>query len=168
MKRKIRKKLRLDGYDYSQYGYYFVTICTKNNICWFGKVENEIMCLSKIGSIVYERMFWLEKHYSYIRIDKSIVMPNHIHLILQIKNVVSGRDLSLQKNKKKVKSLSGLIGALKTTSSKKIHTIGCDNFSWQRSVHDRVIRNEKELEKVQHYIIYNPMKHTLKKENIFY
>ena len=78
-------------------------------------------------------------------------MSNHIHGILII-NKRTGLDLSLHK----IKSLSSLIGAFKTTSSKLIHQNGLSDFAWQRSFHDHIIRNDKSLNKIRKYIINNP------------
>ena len=85
-----RKKIRLKGYDYSQSGYYFVTICTKNREEWFGKVENETMRLSQFGEVA--KNFWVEipEHFKEVKTDEFSVMPNHFHGILILE-----RDLRL-------------------------------------------------------------------------
>ncbi len=84
-------------------------------------------------------------------------MPNHFHGILIIKNILNpvgtGLDLSLQK---KCLSLSNIIGAFKTTSSKYIHQTGLDSFRWQRSYYDHIIRNEYSLFRIRKYIKNNP------------
>ena len=83
------------------------------------------------------------------------------------KNVGTGRDLSDKNNfnvgtgrgpslQPKIKSLSELMGAYKTTVSKKIHLLGYAEFKWQRSFHDHIIRDEKSYEKISNYIINNP------------
>jgi REP element-mobilizing transposase RayT len=85
-----------------------------------------------------------------------VQMPNHIHGILEINRdfiVRTGRDLSVQK---KIKSLSELMGAYKTTTSKKIHVMGYPDFAWQRSFHDHIIRNTTSYEKIYAYILNNP------------
>ena len=159
-----RKPNRLKGYDYSQQGYYFVTICTKNMIEYFGKIQNNNMIINKYGLIVRKQWKWLEQHYEYVHLDEFVIMPNHMHGILEIKpNVGTNRDLSLQskqnnKNQKiKIKSLSELIGAFKTTSSKKIHLAGLIEFKWQRSFYERIVRNYESLERISLYIRNNPL-----------
>ncbi|MFA5388897.1 MAG: transposase [Candidatus Omnitrophota bacterium] len=151
-----RKCNRIPKYDYSRNGYYFVTICTKHRQEWFGNIQNDIMELNEYGQIVRKQWVWLLEQYNYVKLDKFTIMPNHMHGILIIsgdaRDVGTGRDLSLQKTK----SLSGLIGAFKTTSSKLIHMAGLKGFHWQRSFYDRVIRNEKELTQICEYIINNP------------
>ena len=146
-----KSRNRLEGYDYSQTNYYYVTICTGNRKELFGKIENNQMLLNYHGQVVKQQWQWLEKQYSYIELDEYVVMPNHIHGILII-NKRTGLDLSLHK----IKSLSSLIGAFKTTSSKLIHQNGLSDFAWQRSFHDHIIRNDKSLNKIRKYIINNP------------
>ena len=89
-------------------------------------------------------------------------MPDHIHIIIIIDpsnvNVVTGRDLSQKdEQEQKIKSLSEIIGAFKTMSSKELHKNGLAEFKWQRSFYDRVIRNEKELFFIRQYIEQNPL-----------
>jgi putative transposase len=132
---KNRKSNRLKGYDYSKNNLYFVTICVQDRLCCFGSVisvgtgrdlsvhhpnenhpnENISMRLNKYGLIVKERIEWLIQQYQYIDVHNFVVMPNHVHLILEIDSLrINDREL-------KIKSLSSLIGAFKTTSSKLIH-----------------------------------------------
>jgi REP element-mobilizing transposase RayT len=147
---------RLEGYDYSQSNYYYVTICTDNREERFGKIENNKMSLNYHGQIVKQQWQWLAKQYSYIELDEYVVMPNHIHGILIINNSIrTGHDLSLQH---RIKSLSSLIGAFKTTSSKLIHQNGLFDFAWQRSFYDHIIRNDESLDKMREYISNNPLK----------
>jgi putative transposase len=154
IKMKNRKLNRLEDYDYSQNGMYFVTICTKDRIECFGEIKEGEMILSEAGKIIEQQLKWLENRYEYISIDCDAVMPNHLHLILEIiSRVGTGRDLSLQM---KIKSLSELIGAFKTTSSKLIHQKGILDFQWQRSFCDHIIRNEESLSKIREYIQTNP------------
>jgi len=77
---------RLKGYDYTSPGKYFITICTKNKIPYFGKIENGEMELSYCGEIAEK--FWLEipNHFPLIELDEFIIMPNHMHGILIIRN----------------------------------------------------------------------------------
>jgi REP element-mobilizing transposase RayT len=76
-------------------------------------------------------------------------MPNHIHILLEINSTkISGLDV-------KIKSLSSIIGALKTTSSKEIHLKGLNDFSWQRSFHDHIVKNEPSYLNIDNYISLN-------------
>ena len=97
----------------------------------------------------HDRLEWLEKQYEYVLLHSLIVMPNHVHAIIQINsNLVSNKEL-------KIKSISELIGAYKTTFSKLIHLVRFENFAWQRSSHDHIIRNEKSYLIICNYIDSN-------------
>ena len=112
--------------------------------------SNRIMRLSPNGIIVQNRLLWLEKQYPYVIIDNFIVMPNHVHAIIEIDSL-----LTLDKEIK-IKSLSSLIGAFKTTSSKFIHETGFLDFSWKRSFYDHIIRSQNSYLNISNYINSNP------------
>jgi len=125
------------------------------------------MILNELGAIAEKQWYWLSEQYPYVILHAFIVMPNHIHGIIEInRNIVgtgrvvgTGRDLSLQHDpsqQPKIKSLSELIGAYKTTVSKQIHLSGFLDFQWQRSFHEHIIRDEKSYETISNYIINNP------------
>jgi REP element-mobilizing transposase RayT len=171
---QYRKRNRLKYYDYSQAGWYYVTICPKDHKSYFGNIENGKMILNKYGKIVDEKWNWLHQQYEYCHIDEYIIMPDHFHGILIIdpentharriksNNVGTTHELSLQKVIK-IKSLSELIGAFKMKSSQGIHLAGNSTFKWQRSFYDRIIRDEKELFNIRKYIQQNPLKWDLEK-----
>jgi putative transposase len=79
---KNRKSIRIKGYDYSQNGAYFVTICTHNKLCLFGQVESGKMVLNKLGLLVENIWREISKHYESVLIDEFVIMPNHIHGII--------------------------------------------------------------------------------------
>ena len=119
--------------------------------------NNYFVNLNQYGKIVAERITWLEIQYPYVAIHNYVVMPNHFHLILEIDiQKVKGQDI-------KIKSLSSLIGAMKTTSSKHIHLAGFVDFEWHRSFHDHIIRNELEYNRISNYIDLNPQKWSVDK-----
>jgi len=153
-----RKLNRLRSYDYSQVGSYYLTICTKNKEEFFGGIRNGKMVLNKYGMIISQQWNWLFKQYLYINKDEYIIMPNHFHAVMQIHSYERGRDRSrpVPTITIKHKSLSELIGAFKTTSSKQIHNLGCNHFLWQRLFYDRIIRNECEYIAIRQYILDNP------------
>lgn len=157
-----RKSNRLDSFDYSKDGSYFVTFCAKNREYILGEIIDKEMKHSFLGEIVAESIEWLKEQYSYIRIHEYAIMPDHVHLLIEINRVGTGRDLSLQHRDlslhipPKIKSLSELIGALKTVSSKNIRLNGYPDFEWQRSFHDQIIRSPEHFERVKEYIIDNP------------
>ena len=140
-----RKSPRIKNYDYSGENYYFVTICTAEKKCIFGKPGQ----LNQLGMIAWEDMSKISQHYENIRIDNFIVMPNHIHAIIEIQSVAK---------EEKRKSLDTVIGLYKSGVSKKIHFIYPDLKIWQRSFHDHVIRNQQQYEKIWNYVAYNHQK----------
>jgi REP element-mobilizing transposase RayT len=79
-----RGSVRLKGYDYSQSGMYFVTICTQNRESKFSKIENGVSVLSDCGNIVKRQLCAVSVHYSNIKLHNFVIMPNHIHTIFEI------------------------------------------------------------------------------------
>jgi REP element-mobilizing transposase RayT len=173
---KERKSTRLAGYNYSSDNLYFVTSCVHNRICCFGEIVGKgrdlslqrgdlsrqssfpKMILNEYGLVAENQWYWLSKQYPYVVLHEFVVMPNHIHGILEI-----NRSRIISSDSIKIKSLSELIGAYKTTVSKQIHLLECRErsrpvlaFSWQRSFHDHIIRDEKSLETISDYIFNNP------------
>jgi len=78
-----RKSIRFKNYDYSQSGYYFVTVCTHHMLAWFGEIINNQICLSKIGQSVHQCWLDIPNHYPSIELDEWVILPNHIHGIIQ-------------------------------------------------------------------------------------
>ena len=115
-----------------------------------------VLDMNKYGKIVEERILWLANQYEYVKIHNYAVMPDHVHIIVEIDSKKVGE------KEVKIKSLSSLMGALKTTSSKLIHQSGFEEFAWQRSFHDRIIRSRQEFTRISNYIDLNPEKWVLK------
>ena len=159
-----RKPNRLKHYDYSNSGYYFVTICVNKMEAVFGKVVNEKIMLNNYGKIVEKYLKIISEKYENIELDYYAIMPNHVHAVIiinDINSVGTTHELSLQR-----KSLSTIIGFVKMNSSRDIHQFGLENFKWQRSFYDRIIRNEKELFNIRKYIEENPLKWEIDKYSI--
>jgi putative transposase len=164
------KTTRLKHYNYSQNGYYFVTICTKDEKKYFGDVENEKMVLNKIGEIV--RQYWKEipKHFGFIDIDEFVVMPNHMHGIIIINDNPRKKDainrvstfsggITGVKNPMLSESLSRIVRWFKGRCSFEIGKMYDKSFfKWQTLFYDRIIRDEKELYNIRQYIVNNPIK----------
>ncbi len=119
-----RKPNRLGNYNYASDGFYFVTICVQDRKEYFGEIKNQKMVLNKYGNVVQDQWLWFAKQYQYVKLYEYIVMPDHVHGILQIENQISPRvdeieyfPPELESNDTiKIKPLSELIGAFKTTS----------------------------------------------------
>lgn len=151
---KKRKPNRKRGYDYSQPGVYFLTTCCKYRIHHFGCIENGEMVFNDSGKIACEQIEWLRNQYSNIKIHNAVVMPNHVHLLVEL--VGTGLDLSAELDKRRIKSVSTFMGAYKTTASAKIHECGNLEFNWQRSFHDHIVRNDPSYQRIYEYITENP------------
>ncbi len=151
-----RKNIRLKDYDYSQNGVYFVTICVKNKepllwnvgaTCGRPLVNNQN--LSEYGIIVNDEVDKLNNVYGeLVNVDKYVIMPNHIHLLIVLNNgiVVDGRP-------QVAPTISRIIKQFKGSITKQI------GFSfWQKFFYDHIVRNEKEYFKIWEYIDTNPIK----------
>ncbi|MGR3811087.1 transposase [Jiulongibacter sp. NS-SX5] len=145
-----RKKIRLEGFDYSSEALYFITTNVKSNLSLLGRIENSKMVLNQFGRIVEKQWDWLFEQYPYIKSHAFVVMPNHIHGVIEIKKP----DIPAVK----IKSIPQLIGAFKTTSSKQIRLAGLKNFQWHKSYHDHIIRSHISYQRIVNYIAQNPAK----------
>ena len=146
-----RKHPRLKEYDYSQNGAYYVTICVNHHACILGRIdENRTMQLSPLGMVVKKYIEQIEGHYEYVILVNYIIMPNHIHLLLQKdippQIVLEGGDAI-----KNTPSLQRIIHAFKTMTTKEI------GYSiWQTSFYEHIIRNLSDIHRVSDYIDANP------------
>lgn len=145
-----RKNNRCLNFNYDSEGCYFITICIKDRYKLFGKIENNNMYLSDFG--IMANVLWNEIpiHYSDIKLDEYIVMPDHIHGILFI--VGNSHACSLPTRKQNQK-LSIVIGSYKSAISKEINKI--ISFEWQKSFFDKIVRSEKEYLILKKYIKEN-------------
>ncbi len=164
---------RLQGWDYTKPGKYFVTICTESGYDWFGKINKGHIMLSEIGKIVEHEWKTTSRIRKNIKLGEWIIMPNHIHGIIIIKYnmcVETSRWDVSKKNKKdwhllRANSLGSMIGQFKSTCTKKIRLFGYPEFKWQSRFFDRIIRNEKEYYQIRNYIRYNPKRWEQKRMN---
>ncbi|SHF17245.1 transposase [Dysgonomonas macrotermitis] len=163
-----RKNIRLQGYDYSSEGLYFVTICTQNMKCIFGEVtdgkieyrdsdvgaglcsalNSKIVHLSDIGVIVQNQWLSLPQRFPTIELFNFIVMPNHFHGIIHIRT-----------EQNPAPTLSDIICAFKSITTKirnkSFHTTG--QKIWQRNYYEHIIRNDRSLIQIADYISSNPV-----------
>ena len=160
-----RKAIRLPEYDYSAPGAYFITICTQDRKCILSDIAVGALHeapaasvrLTEIGRIVQGMIKTLDKRYPNVVVDKYVIMPNHVHLLLRIGEERALREAPLQAGSKR--SLLGkVIGYLKMNSSKQIHARLPDLDVWQRSFYEHVIRNEADYRETWDYIDGNPAK----------
>lgn len=156
-----RRTIRLQGYDYSSSGMYFVTICTQDRICLFGEVIGKTvgagLCpalndyyikLSQYGQIIEEQWVSLPNLFPNIILHEYVIMPNHFHAIIEI-DTWAGQSPA--------PTLGNIIGSFKSISTKKCNKM--DNISgqkiWQRNYYEHIIRNEKSYNNITDYIASN-------------
>jgi REP element-mobilizing transposase RayT len=179
-----RKKNRLTGYNYSTAGYYFVTLSTHTGSSLFGRLRNKTIDLTEIGIIVNKYLKKIPDVFKNVSLDEFIIMPDHLHVIISLRgaNVASSAQtdaekqlngtftkqpfVTLDEDRSKM-LLSKVIQQFKRACTieikqKKLYR----DKVWQRSFYDRVIRNEKELELTRKYIVNNPLKWQMRKDNI--
>jgi len=176
-----RRSIRLKDYDYSQKGLYFVTICTQNKKCLFGKIIDNKMILNIAGEMVNK--IWLEipKIFPNTKLHEYIIMPNHFHTIIEIVGADSisahnvkgaeidsaptvlvgvGGDVSLPKIIQTFKRYT-TIEYIKMVNQNILPPF--EKRIWQRNYYEHIIRSEKSFEKISEYIINNPLKWELDK-----
>ncbi len=164
-----RRSIRLKGYNYSQYGAYFVTICTQNKKCLFGDIRNGEIVLNDAGKIAREEWIRTGEIRKNVKLDKYTVMPSHLHGIIFIVDDCC-RDTARRAptfGKSIPGSLSTIVGAFKSAVSKNINKLRNTSGSsiWQRNFYEHIIRNEKELNRIREYIINNAMKWAMDRDN---
>lgn len=160
---------RLAGWDYGSNAGYFVTVCTRDRACCFGEITNGEMCHSRVGEISVACCEQIPSHFPYVELDRFVVMPNHVHLILIFNK--SGLEQPLQKGSDGLAPLPGnrfgpqsqnlasVVRGLKigvTISARREHL----TFAWQPRYHDHIIRNPKELDILRDYVANNPARWT--------
>jgi len=184
-----RRSIRLRGYDYTQPGVYFVTICTQNRECLF---DDPVL-----RSVVETYWQAIPRHAPNVALDAWIVMPNHAHGIIVIMDhaalvgarhcqqvpssmqkapsdemLTSRRDtfsnaLPPQQHGAPCGSLGAIVGNFKAVTTRRInrirHTPGMD--VWQRNYYERIVRNEQALQRIREYIVNNPLRWNLDIEN---
>lgn len=152
---ETRKNIRLRGYDYSQDGVYFVTICTRNKEPLFWEQNAPVgadiirpniggrqnVPLSAVGRIVDQAIQNIPKICDGVHVEKHVVMPNHVHILLVIEG---GRIISAP-------TISTIVGSMKRWASRQ-----CGHPIWQKSFYDHIIRDNNDFLTKWNYIDTNP------------
>jgi putative transposase len=173
-----RKPNRHPSFDYNQNCPYLITICTHDRTSFFGEIDNDVMILNSLGIIAENCLIDIPKHFDYVRIDKFIVMPDHVHAILTIKDYIANENLfdsnmgvgncdrnslpyhknDIYKNYRMRTGIPMVINQYKSTVTRLIRKqLNIRNFSWQKSYHDHIIRSQSEFESMCYYIDNNPI-----------
>ncbi|MEK6450015.1 MULTISPECIES: hypothetical protein [unclassified Myroides] len=161
MHKQSRRSIRLKEYDYSEEGLYFITICCKDKKSMFGYVCNGAMILNEAGKYAQECWENIPDHFPNVRIDEFIIMPNHIHGILEIM-VRANNNSPLQRfeNENTVKGTKGTIGSIVrgfkigVTKWMRLNTNIQD--VWQRNYYDHIILTYNSYCSITNYIMCNP------------
>ena len=157
--RHHRRSLRLKGYDCSQAGAYFVTICSHKQQPLFGKIMGGEMQLNLLGQLVYAEWQKTAVVRPNVYLDAFVVMPNHLHGIILNDDVGATRRVALTKATTLQKgSLGAIVGQFKSRVTKRYRRFPNSDLIpiWQRNYYEQIIRNGRHLTAVQQYIYNNP------------
>ncbi len=182
--RRRRRSIRLAGYDYTQAGAYFVTICTEGRECLLGEIVDGEMRPGDAGAIALAAWNDLPRHYARVRLDTFVIMPNHVHGIIVLTDDVAadvgtgivgadaaglgvGAGLKPAPTQRR-HGLPEVVRAFKTFSARRINELrGTPGVPvWQRNYYEHIIRNAASLERIRTYIETNPERWSLDRENL--
>ena len=163
---RTRRSLRLSGYDYSQNGIYYVTVCAYRHANLFGAIDARAMIPNAIGRIIDEEWQRTAKLGPNVGLDVFVVMPNHIHGIIAIvgedrctnQRSAPAESVIRKTGKLQAGSLGAIVGRFKGSVTKRVREMSKrrDFPVWQRNYFDHVVRNEKSLQAIREYILMNP------------
>lgn len=161
-----RKRIRLQGYDYRQSGFYFVTICTQERVRYFGAIQAGTMHLSAAGECVQAEWLAIPAHYPHVHLHAFVVMPDHVHGIIEIE----GDDITTPAVQAYQKVLPGglprIANAFKGAVTRRCRTELELERVWQKGYYERIIRDALQFENTTRYILDNPMRWQSKRPNI--
>ena len=183
-----RRSLRLKGYDYTKAGAYFITLMTYQRECLFGEVLNGEVELSDWGYLALNEWRRLSQRFEMVSVDEIIVMPNHVHGILLIREeshaVGAGQEQSPQSSSNPLappllyppprpfatenpRSVGAIGGAYKSTTARLINGLRRTKGApvWQRNYYEHIIRDEDDLMRIREYILDNPLQWEFDPEN---
>lgn len=175
-----RRSLRLQDFDYSQAGAYFITVCTQERACLFGEVVADEIRLNDIGRMVQTAWNAIPVLHPAVATDAFVVMPNHIHGIIVLTDphpvgagLVPALDgATTRAGTRPAPTVGGVVGAFKSRVTvdyiRGVKTQGWPSFAgrlWQRNYYEHVIRNEDSLARIREYIANNPLRWALDREN---
>lgn len=164
---KSRHSKRIKGYDYTQPGAYFVTICTKNRQSIFGRINDGEMHRNDYGDVVFDHWIEIPEHFRHIKTDSFVIMPNHLHGILLFEAVGARHAVPLQETHHQEgfgKPVSGalptVIRSFKSSCTRHINELkGTPGATlWQRNYYEHIIRTDHSLKDIRRYIDDNPIR----------
>jgi REP element-mobilizing transposase RayT len=155
-----RKSPRLPTWDYTTEWWYFVTICTKNHVPFFGQMCNGRNILTRLGEVASAHWTQIPLHYPSVELDYFVVMPNHVHGIL----ILTSPPESINKvgvgqlQPPPSGSLGMVVNQYKGGVTRWARQNGVPDFRWQSRYFDHIIRNERGLYQIRKYIEENPLR----------
>ena len=160
-----RRSIRLRGYDYSNPGAYFITVCTQDRLPLLGEVADCEMAPNRLGEVIQDCWANLPDHYHNLVLDAFIVMPNHVHGVIILEDETTGVGAGFKPAlpaavSRKRRGVPEIVRSFKTFSARKVNEMrGLPGTPvWQRGFYDHVIRNRRELDRVRAYVMDNPRK----------
>lgn len=166
-----RRSIRLKGYDYAQEGFYFITICCHDRARLFGEITNNKMILNECGKIAENCWLEIPNHFPNVELHEHIIMPNHIHGIIEIKfksnfptdfPTVGANDYSPLRLGNRIlprspsKTIGSIVRGFKIGVTKWMRQNTNVHDVWQRNYYDNIIRNEQSYQRISNYIRNNP------------
>ena len=174
-----RKSIRLKGYDYSQAGLYYITICVKDRRCLFGNIENREMILNDAGRIANECWLNIPEHFPNVVLHEHVIMPNHVHGIIELVGAnnhspemdlpesfcdeMGAKNVSNEMGAKNVsplrspsKTVGSIVRGYKIGVTKWFRSNGNMGNIWQRNYWEHIIRDDQSYQRISGYIIDNP------------
>jgi putative transposase len=168
-----RRSIRLQGYDYSSPGMYFITVCTEGKVCSFGEIRGGEMKLNDAGNAVVQAWMAIPERFPSVQLDSFVVMPNHIHGIIFIlgkdgprgKGAASSARTAILANARP--TLGKIMRAFKSVSAIKINEIvgRIGRPVWHRNYYEHIVRRGKDLDEIRNYIAENPRQWASDAEN---
>lgn len=176
--RHHRRSIRLQGYDYSQAGAYYVTICTQGRVCWLSTIVQGEVEFSTLGCIVDDTWQALPARFPQVDLDAFVVMPNHVHAIIVITDVLPedgarrpdsvgvGQALPTARlphpsgktgNPRVAPTVGDVVGAFQSISARKCNRVlERRGRFWQRNYYEHIVRDDADLARLRDYIAANP------------
>lgn len=143
---------RLAGYDYSQPGFYFVTICVQQHRTVFGTIVDGQVNLKEPGQIAQSMWLTLPRRFAHVKLHEYVFMPNHLHAIIELTDLDPTRSTNRA-------ALWEIVRVFKAITSYQIRRSAVHQwFAWQEDYHDKIIRTEAALQQIRQYILDNPVR----------
>ena len=180
-----RCSIRVRGYDYSQAGAYFLTLCTHERACFFGKFLDGKMALNDAGRMVESCWQNIPDHFPHANLDEFIIMPNHIHGIIALTDMdgtncyrrgekcfaptttttITTTTTPHIQPKGTSKTIGSIVRGLKIGVTKWMRQNTAIRDVWQSNYWERIIRNEDEMNRIRQYILDNPAQWDMDRNN---